>query len=73
VPTGILFGVRGPDRTEGAGSCPLAYSEHSFVTWRVRIRSGDADTETAARDPNPTPANMVCVEHWFEKLKSRLR
>jgi len=28
--------------------------------------------DSAASDPNATPASMVVVEHWFEELKQRV-
>ena len=28
--------------------------------------------DSAAGDPNATPASMVVVEHWFEELKQRV-
>ena len=28
--------------------------------------------ETAAGDPNATPASMVVVEHWSDELKQRV-
>ena len=28
--------------------------------------------DSAAGDPNATPASMVVVEHWFEELKQRM-
>ena len=27
--------------------------------------------DSAAGDPNATPASMVVVEHWFEELKQQ--